>query len=62
MAKHHVSFDNTNVGSEFDITNFADDFVNIKFRKHITKHILNLKSKVLDQNYLEQCFCIVIIT
>lgn len=62
MTKYYVSFDNTKVGSEFYITNFADDFVNIKFREHITKHILNLKSKVLDQNYLEQCFCTVIIT
>lgn len=37
MAKHYVSFDNTNVGSEFDITNFADDFVNIKFKKKYYK-------------------------
>lgn len=48
MVKYYVFFDNINVGFEFDIINFVDDFVNIKFRKYIIKYILNLKSKVLD--------------
>lgn len=48
MIKYYVFFDNINVGFEFDIINFVDDFVNIKFRKYIIKYILNLKSKVLD--------------
>lgn len=44
MIKYYVFFDNINVGFEFYIMNFVDDFVNIKFREYIIKYILILKS------------------